>query len=690
MLGLDPKVDVDSIRIEGSGPATITDIQTDIISRGVTFEDVYGETDSSSEEADSYEPVSLGPLRWQRMQAEARLGNARSSETTAMQVLHFLDLYGANMTPKDAENNSLQGFLEQYAERRATENTRYQQAIVEIAEAEQILRSLTKSIAKLETQSRKAQDKTKRQRAQKKAPELRKRKEQRRFWATSVSQVTVLLDSQSSPTPGSSRRSSLSLVERTSDADVEDREVTLRLSYVVPGAKWVSRYELSINTPAPTPTAQLTYGAEFQNQSSETWSNARVTLSTSQTSLFAGLHENIPSLRAWHVKLTTAQDDSNEQPAWENIIHSAPEMPKPANNMGPVDYQMEMMRLEQQNKRRLMMARQQQQQQSRPQPAQPVLPASNMDSISSPMQPHLAQQQLQQQMMRQAQQAQQAQQRETMPQQGQVQTQELPSFTRNMREISEPSTPNDNINDDDEQDPSPPSLEYQDSTRQEYGMTTTYDLPGQRTLAPSSVNRRHALAKLDYKSVTLLHVIIPKHRAVAFLRAHIRNTSSIQILRGRVGLTVDGAFLGTSTMPNCSPNDSFELSLGVDPSIMVTYAKPTVRRETSGLFVKEDTAVFRRSVWVKNTKSTMANIAVLDQVPVSHDEKLQMAILEPRGLAKEGDKVTVDMDSNGQCVVIMGKDGELRWMVNLGAGKSVRLVLEYEMKAPRGHHVSVS
>jgi hypothetical protein len=37
------------------------------------------------------------------------------------------------------------------------------------------------------------------------------------------------------------------------------------------------------------------------------------------------------------------------------------------------------------------------------------------------------------------------------------------------------------------------ALEHQESIRQDYGLTTTYDLPGQRTLAPSSVKRRTSL-----------------------------------------------------------------------------------------------------------------------------------------------------------------------------------------------------
>jgi len=60
-------------------------------------------------------------------------------------------------------------------------------------------------------------------------------------------------------------------------------------------------------------------------------------------------------------------------------------------------------------------------------------------------------------------------------------------------------------------------------------------------------------------------------------------------------------------------------------------------------------------------------------------------------LAKEGDKVAITVEeSKGKGNVFLGKDGEVKWVMQLEPGKDVRLVLEYEMKAPRGNDVSVS
>ena len=232
------------------------------------------------------------------------------------------------------------------------------------------------------------------------------------------------------------------------------------------------------------------------------------------------------------------------------------------------------------------------------------------------------------------------------------------------------------------------SLEHQESVKQDYGLTTTYDLPGQRTLIPSTNNRRHNLADLDLKSVTLSHIIVPKHSAEAFFRARVKNTSSLRIVRGRVGLTVDGTFLGTATIPNCAPGDFFNVSLGVDPSILVTYGKPTVRRLNTGFFTGHAGAVFRRTCWIKNTKGVAVDITVLDQVPVSEDKELQVEILEPKGLQEKGNEVKLDMEaSHGSGKVIMEKKGEVKWVIHLEPGKDVRVVLEYGTKAPRGSEV---
>lgn len=278
-----------------------------------------------------------------------------------------------------------------------------------------------------------------------------------------------------------------------------------------------------------------------------------------------------------------------------------------------------------------------------------------------------------------------------------------------------------------------PALAFEESSFEESGLTTTYDLPTLKTIVPMSNTTKHKIARVEFKSVIFSHILIPKLKPSAFLKARLRNASKITLLKGTAGLTVDGSFLGQSTIPRCSAGDSFTLPLGVDPTISVNYAKPTVRRSQSGIFSKEDCEVFTRTATIANTKHNAAvELLVLDQVPVSEDERLRIEIVYPRGLKIGGEPVPTGMtahtessaagttkDGNGSTksaasnarMSIYGDDrgkasgsgkegarwgfatatakkgGEINWNVKINPLKSCKLVLEYEAAYPGGETV---
>ncbi|KAB5576317.1 hypothetical protein GE09DRAFT_620682 [Coniochaeta sp. 2T2.1] len=248
--------------------------------------------------------------------------------------------------------------------------------------------------------------------------------------------------------------------------------------------------------------------------------------------------------------------------------------------------------------------------------------------------------------------------------------------------------------------PPVPSLSFQESSPEETGLTTTYDLPGLKSLPSSSTPSKQRVARVSFTSVSFSHTVVPKYKPAAYLKAKLRNGSKITLLKGPVGLTLDGSFMGRSTLPRCSAGDSFTLSLGVDPAIDVAYSKPEVRRSTSGMiFSKEDSSVYTRTTTISNTRAAAAagkssvRLVVQDQVPVSEDERLRVAIHCPRGLVVGGNPVPAGTPGKpedkdwGQGKATLKKAGEVEWDIELAAGKSVRLVLEYEVAAPGGEGV---
>ncbi|KNG89951.1 hypothetical protein ANOM_001678 [Aspergillus nomiae NRRL 13137] len=680
--GLDPNVDLDSVQIDGSGPAIITDMQTDVVPRREKFNDVYPdltvdeESDIDQDMTTDEEGINIDDSELQAILKEEQtlntsIAKAQDDKSASLFVLQFLVGYGKSIDSTNSDPAKLNDFLQMYLQQRKTEGDRARDTEVKIVDSEKVLERVKRKRERLESahtkakeaalkDARRAREKRVRERRERRAQQKRDINEKRQFWKDRVGQVEVYLDGHVSATPESSRRSS---VTENATYGGQPIEVTMNLTYIVPGPSWAPRYNLKINTPAST--ASLIYNADFQNNCSETWKDAKITLSTSHAA-FSGLDEPIPILQPWHV--TTCSISDPQSISWQDVLRSPAEINPNAmaTNMSSYPATVDV--------------------QARAR-AQMIANARSLQESGAVQNA----QQLQQQAL-----AQQAMAQQAPIARGVVARREPRTTPRDSRHswvpsarralgwgVSEGNEDNEEADDSgsDAETNASPSLERQDSVPQNYGLTTTYELSGLRTLAPSTSHRRHLIAQSTLQSLTLTHVIVPKIRAAAFLRARVKNTSSVNILRGKTGISVDGTFLGSSTLPNCAPNDFFNISLGVDPNVLVTYAKPTVRKLASGYISKEKAAVFRRSCWVKNTKSTAIDMIVSDQIPLKDNEQMRIQVLEPKGLEKEGSEVDMPLERDrGRGKAVMMRNGEVKWFIRLAPGKDVRMALEYHAR----------
>ena len=538
------------------------------------------------------------------------------------------------------------------------------------------------------------------------------------------------------------------------------------MSYVTHSAWWSPHYDLSLST--PTSTGTILYRAEFGNTTSETWKDAKIILSTSQTA-FQGLGDPIPLMQPWHIRLNKnasqfgdaargALLSKHEIGSQQGSCFARPhkireprdELFGLGNDFVPSSLLNAHLNREDQQRQQMMQLFVPQQTQRKSlfgAPAQ-QMPARGglFDNANRPSQSSVfggfsqssqsvgfGDNQQSSLFGAPAQQIAapstsgglfgsasglsqpngfgQGSQSEDF---GSVQqssvfgapTQQVPGSSTggglfgNTSGPSQPVQSPQGVGIDDgglfgsDQTiiPELPSLATQESEWSETGMTTTYDIPGRRTIAPSDTMRRHRIAAIELKTVHLSYQVVPKLRTAAFLKARIRNTSNIALLKGPAGLTLDGTFLGNSSLPRCSTEESFSLSLGVDPSVTVTYSKPVVKRSQTGFLQRDGTGVYTRVCTITNTRSDRPlNGVVLDQIPVSDDERLKVDILQPSGLRNENDtaiagtgisavgKVT---DNWGTAKATVKKAGEISWNINIEPSRGVKLVLEYEARFP--------
>lgn len=592
------------------------------------------------------------------------------------------------------------------------------------AEKEKIklAKALVKEKQKAEKEKAKAKEKKLRRKVEALKEKQRIKEERESFWPKKVYRVTINLE-PSTLTPASSRRNSIdgdtivnlatSDFHESSDTPLKSGEISLSLSYITYSASWAPRYDLSLNTVKCN--GILEYGAELKNTTSETWNDARITLSTSQTT-FSGLSETIPVLKPWHVRLLKGGRSENsalfsnyelqakhtewhtqsggQQKPREQIFGKDNSSRNTFGAMVQANSLAKKTRLTAQINQ--MVSQQPTYQSSALFGNGPPPPAAAGFAESSSYNPSFARK----------------------------------SHARNGNTFFGAG---DEDKDDDESDEdmgfgcfdatgskSAPesvnkSLTFEEGAWEESGMTTTYEIPQAKTLAPSVSTVKHKIAKVEFKNIIYSHIVIGKLRQVAFLKARLRNTSKLTLLKGPLGLTLDGSFLGQASFPRCSSGESFILPLGVDPALSITYPKPTVRRSQTGIFNKEDTNIFTRTILLTNTKhNSAAEITVLDQIPVSEDERLRIEITTPKGLKVGGEGVKSGSNGNsgalsqsaltakdarasvyggegsgkwGSAIATAKKGGEVAWNVKLNPGQSVKLVLEYEATYPSGEAI---
>jgi hypothetical protein len=828
--GFTPTVDEHSIKVDGTGAATITDLSVQLVPNREIYEEIYPSDDEDDDESESEDDESdkedetIKSITKEIKELGTDLQCEEEKVNSASARLSMLEHYANSLQKSRPEN--LEDCVREYRDERAKIFEDQMTAQAKSEDLQKKIRSCEKKKARLGKAAYKAQVKLQAAKAKKLAKKQRKlqeiaqekkriRDERIKFWPKKVYKLIISLDAPSESTPATSRRGSIdSLVKvaAPSEATVSESEtsksgdVNLSISYITYSASWSPRYDLSLNT--VTKSGVLDYCAELKNTTSETWCDTKVVLSTSQTT-YQGLEDTIPVMQPWHVRLM--KNAGNEVALYSHYEQSQKSKNRQVLQLQVQAPRHELFGLDQYGVTRASLnaipppralpntlePMQQRQQMllhgggfnsapragglfgsQAPQApgaasyaapdksgtstlfsnavggssgasssllgstaptatgvslfgglnnAKPPPPAAGFGSTnqfgsasnSAPEGGVLRQSGANPSLSSVAAKA------KRFKKSFLVEAKE----NRRSRSVED----SEECEDDATLAMADSALAFEESSFEESGLTTTYDVPTLKTIAPMSSTTKHKIARIEFKSIIFSHILIPKLKPSAFLKVRLRNASKITLLKGTAGLTLDGSFLGQSTIPRCSAGDSFPLPLGVDPTISVSYAKPTVRRSQSGIFNKEDCEVFTRIATVTNTKhNAVVELLVLDQVPVSEDERLRIEIATPRGLKIGGDPVPTGMAAQietsgagdikdgtgsmksaassarmsvygndggktpgfgkevarwGSATATAKKGGEINWSVKINPLKSCKLVLEYEATYPGGETV---
>ncbi|KAK0188984.1 hypothetical protein F5146DRAFT_1057481 [Armillaria mellea] len=243
-------------------------------------------------------------------------------------------------------------------------------------------------------------------------------------------------------------------------------------------------------------------------------------------------------------------------------------------------------------------------------------------------------------------------------------------------------------------------------------VSATYRVPGRVTIPADGTEHTFTIVELNLDA-SMSWVSVPKVDTKTHLKAKITNASDYTLLAGSASVYVDGSFISRSSLPAVSPQESFDCPLGLDPSLRITYHPQSKKVSQSGFYTKSSNYIYVQRISVHNTKATttVENLKILDQIPVSEDEQINVKLVSPALSLPDGSSIRTvktnasraiphvqvsegvvarweGSDESGIDVDALGKDGKINWLCTVPPQGKLSLVMQWEVSTPVRAHVT--
>jgi uncharacterized protein (TIGR02231 family) len=165
-------------------------------------------------------------------------------------------------------------------------------------------------------------------------------------------------------------------------------------------------------------------------------------------------------------------------------------------------------------------------------------------------------------------------------------------------------------------------------------------------------------------NATYRYFAAPRLDKDAFLIARLTGWDQLNLLSGDANVFYEGMFVGTSYIDAQSTDDTLEVSLGRDKSVVLDRVrlKDFSEKKTLGSTRKETHGF---DIEIRNKKKSEIELYIEDQVPVSQNKELEIVLEESSGGKKNEE------------------NGKVSWNLKVTAGETKKLRFVYSLKYPK-------
>jgi len=210
------------------------------------------------------------------------------------------------------------------------------------------------------------------------------------------------------------------------------------------------------------------------------------------------------------------------------------------------------------------------------------------------------------------------------------------------------------------------AADYAEASTDRTATVATFAIATPATIYSDNSPQKIPVTTLDLDA-ELTYRATPKLRPTAFLDAAVRNTSDYPLLPGQMNVFVDRVFIATSRLVHTMPDESFNLALGAEEALAITYKQVRRFTEQIGLMAKSTRTTYEYLTTLTNNKAAPVALTVSDQVPVSRNDKITVKVQAPPARDARPDA-----------------EGKLEWTLELAPGETRELPLKFTIEHPVG------
>jgi len=200
-------------------------------------------------------------------------------------------------------------------------------------------------------------------------------------------------------------------------------------------------------------------------------------------------------------------------------------------------------------------------------------------------------------------------------------------------------------------------------------ISTTFEINTKNTI-PSDNSTHKVTIAINNLPIDFSYTSIPKVLEKVYVKGKAANKNDYPLLEGEINIFVDNDFVNRTFLNTVVPTDTLELALGIDESIKCEKILKNKFVESKGLFDGSKMITYDYEIKITNNRKTAEDISILDQLPISRNEKIKTELLIPKDLAEK-----------------LNDKKELKWDLKLNPGETKIIPLKFTIEFPNNINV---